>query len=218
MMGSSHSSEADLRAETHPFLDDEIEPAPPSALREVVVDSMAVEIAAASASDALADAARPDYGSTRGETKKAKKEKSPQKAVADQLKTDMAAERTFFKWLWTGLHTGAIGSFIFVTFDSDESDPMRLVVVAFAWIVAFLLVLYGLFAYYRRRQALRTGQIDRIPAFTREHSPIIVVVALGLVVGSALLYAAFSGTHPKKGKMAGAIGARVFTDATRVQA
>jgi len=150
-----------------------------------------------------------DYGSTGGPSNKpakSKKEKNPQKKVADLLKTDMAAERTFFKWLWTGLHTGAIGSFIFVTFDSDKSDPMRLFVVAFAWIVAFMLVLYGLFAYYRRREALRTGRIECIPNVTREHSPVIVVVALGLVVGAGLLYAAFTNSSPHKGKTANAFG------------
>lgn len=120
---------------------------------------------------------------------KKKKDKSGQKAVADALKTDMAAERTFFKWLWTGLHTGAIGSFIFITFDGDKEDPMRLVVVGFSWLVALMLVLYGTVAYYRRRHALRTGDIGVIPTFQREHSPLVVVVALGLVVGTALVYA-----------------------------
>lgn len=123
------------------------------------------------------------------EKKGKKKEKSPQKQVADLLKTDMAAERTFFKWLWTGLHTGAIGSFIFVAFDTNKKDPLRLWVVGFAWLVAFCLVLYGTFAYYRRREALRTGDIGRIPNFTREHSPLVVVVSLAVVVGVSLAYA-----------------------------
>jgi uncharacterized membrane protein YidH (DUF202 family) len=138
---------------------------------------------------------------------KGKKDKSGQKLVADALKTDMAAERTFFKWLWTGLHTGAIGTFIFVTFDSDKEDPYRIAVVTFAWFISLALVLYGLFAYNRRRQALRDGNMDLLPAFTREYGPYIVVVCLVLVVGSGLLYAAFSGVHPHQGKKAGAFGA-----------
>ncbi|PXF47404.1 hypothetical protein BWQ96_02735 [Gracilariopsis chorda] len=128
-----------------------------------------------------------DYGAV--EKPKKKKEKSPQKQVADVLKTDMAAERTFFKWLWTGLHTGAIGSFIFVTFDIDKGDPMRVVVVGFSWFIALLLVIYGTFAYYRRRHALRTGNLDHVPSFTREHSPLVVVSALLLVVGVTMTYA-----------------------------
>lgn len=128
-----------------------------------------------------------DYGAV--DKPKKKKEKSPQKQVADVLKTDMAAERTFFKWLWTGLHTGAIGSFIFVTFDIDKGDPMRVVVVGFSWFIALLLVLYGTFAYYRRRHALRTGNLDHVPSFTREHSPLVVVSALLLVVGVTMTYA-----------------------------
>lgn len=150
-----------------------------------------------------------DYGAVaksekEEKQKKPKKDKSGRKGVSDELKTDMAAERTFFKWLWTGLHTGAIGSFIFITFDSNKEDPMRIVVVGFAWLVAFLLVLYGTYAYYRRRHALRTGNIDVIPSFTREHSPLVVVVALALVVGAALSYALWGGATAKnKGIMPG---------------
>ncbi|KAI0563768.1 hypothetical protein FGB62_34g136 [Gracilaria domingensis] len=134
-----------------------------------------------------------DYGAVEKPKKKKEKEKSPQKQVADLLKTDMAAERTFFKWLWTGLHTGAIGSFIFVTFDVDKEDPLRVVVVGFSWFIALLLVLYGTFAYYRRRHALRTGNIEHVPAFTREHSPLVVVSALLLVVGVTMTYALMQG-------------------------
>lgn len=134
--------------------------------------------------------------------KKDKKIKSGQKVVSDALKTDMAAERTFFKWLWTGLHTGAIGTFIFVTFDTDKSDPYRIGVVAFAWIVAFALVLYGLYAYNRRRTALREGRIEILPPITREYGPLIVVVAIFLVVVSGLLYAILSGAAVHRGNKA----------------
>lgn len=118
-----------------------------------------------------------------------KDDKKATKAVSDALKTDMAAERTFFKWLWTGLHTGAIGSFIFVTFDTDKNDPKRLLVVGFSWLVALCLVLYGTFVYYRRRRALRSGEIEEIPEFTREHSPLVVVLSLLLVIGVSSVYA-----------------------------
>lgn len=141
------------------------------------------------ATDAV-DAAGAAEGEDAAEDKdKGKAKKKEQKAVSDALKTDMAAERTFFKWLWTGLHTGAIGSFIFVAFDGDKNDPTRLIVVGFSWVVALALVLYGAFAFYRRRQALRTGDLSVIPTFTREHSPLIVVTALALVIGTALVYA-----------------------------
>lgn len=125
-----------------------------------------------------------------------KLKKSGVKEVSDALKTDMAAERTFFKWLWTGLHTGAIGSFIFIAFDGDKNDPMRLVVVGVSWLVALVLVLYGTFAYYRRRYALRIGNINVIPRFTREHSPLVVLTALVIVIGSALGYAYTSDFRP----------------------
>lgn len=143
------------------------------------------------------ETASPGYAAVKKD--KQKKEKSGQKLVSDALKTDMASERTFFKWLWTGLHTGAIGTFIFVTFDSDKEDPYRLAVVGFAWTIAFGLVLYGLFAYRRRRRALREGRLDLLPEFTREHGPCLVVICLGLVIGSGFLYAIFSGVPPHKG-------------------
>lgn len=132
----------------------------------------------------------PSYGAIprAPKEKKEKKEKeskknNPQKLVSDALKTDMAAERTFFKWMWTGLHTGAIGSFIAVAIDSnDENNKFRIYVIAFSWFVALLLVLYGTFAYYRRRHALRTGDLSQVPRFTREHTPLVVLFALVLVV------------------------------------
>lgn len=129
---------------------------------------------------------------------KKKKEKSGQKLVADALKIDMAAERTFFKWLWTGLHTGAIGTFIFVTFDDDASSTARFYVVGFAWTVAFALVLFGLFSYNRRRRALRLGQMDEIPLLARDYGPYIVVSALLAVVLSGFGYALWSGATPRE--------------------
>lgn len=129
---------------------------------------------------------------------KKKKEKSGQKLVADALKTDMAAERTFFKWLWTGLHTGAIGTFIFVTFDDDASATARFYVVGFAWIVAFALVLFGLYCYNRRRRALRLGRLDEIPVLARDYGPYIVVAALLAVVLAGFGYALWSGATPKE--------------------
>lgn len=138
-------------------------------------------------------------GAEAGAPKK-KKEKSGQKIVSDLLKTDMAAERTFFKWLWTGLHTGAIGTFIFVTFDDGEGGFSRVAVVSFAWLIAFGLVLFGLYAYNRRRAALREGRIDMLPALTREYGPYVVVLALVLVVGSGLVFAMFSGAELRKGR------------------
>lgn len=135
---------------------------------------------------------RAGYGATDASEEEQKGAKKARKAVSDALKTDMAAERTFFKWLWTGLHIGAIGSFIFIAFDGDRQDPMRLVVVGLSWVVALALVFYGTFAYYRRRKALRSGDLSVVPMFTREHTPLVVLTALFIVIGSALGYAARS--------------------------
>lgn len=181
-------------SETQPLLSNEKDDEDRNALRSVVVDSAEDAVAnEVNDEDEIEPVVESQYGATDVREKKGKKGKSGQKVVADALKTDMAAERTFFKWLWTGLHTGAIGSFIFVTFDGNREDPMRMVVVGFSWIVALALVLYGTFAYYRRRRALKMGRLEEIPEWSREHSPLIVVVALVLVVGLALGYALYTG-------------------------
>jgi uncharacterized membrane protein YidH (DUF202 family) len=150
------------------------------------------------------DAVSPALPKKSKKDKDKDKGKSGQKLVADALKTDMAAERTFFKWLWTGLHVGAIGTFIFVTFDTNKEDPYRLLVVAFAWTVAFGLVLYGLFTYNRRREALRQGRMEVLPWITREYGPCIVVGAVALVVCTGLAYAVFSGASAKESSKSGA--------------
>lgn len=121
-----------------------------------------------------------------------KKAKSGEKQVSDAIKTDMAAERTFFKWLWAGLHTGAIGSLIVVKFGTDKEDPYRLPVLTFAWVIAFALVLFGLFGYNRRRRALHEGRMDMLPESARGWGPYVVVSALALVVGTSLLHAIFT--------------------------
>lgn len=143
--------------------------------------------------------------------KKAKKEKAEAKSVSDALKIDMAAERTFFKWLWTGLHAGAIGSFIFVTFDVGKHAESRLVVVGFSWIVALLLVIYGTVAYYQRRRALRMGNIEEVSGFMREHSPLVVLLALTAVVGLALGYAIWTNRDFQGDNAAGLGGGLVLT-------
>lgn len=187
-------------SETEPLLKIQKDDGDGNALRSVVVDSAGAAMKGdMNDEDEIEPVVESQYAATDIKEKKGKKGKGGQKLVADALKTDMAAERTFFKWLWTGLHTGAIGSFIFVTFDGNKGDPMRMVVVGFSWVVALALVLYGTFAYYGRRRALKTGRLEEIPEWSREHSPLIVVVALVLVVGFALGYALYSGDGKLEG-------------------
>lgn len=51
----------------------------------------------------------------------------------DDMKTHMSNERTFFKWLWSGLRLGSIGTFVLGFFDGKH-DPLRLPLVAFCWV------------------------------------------------------------------------------------
>lgn len=111
----------------------------------------------------------------------------------------MASERTFFKWFRTGMQIGAIGTFVFIALDKREESPLRFAVVAFAWLIGLLLVLYGVYSYYQRRGAIRRGDVEIVPDRLREHSPILVVVSLILVVSAGLAYALYTGQTPHKG-------------------
>lgn len=124
---------------------------------------------------------------------KGAKKKKKAKELADLLKIDMASERTFFKWLRTGMQIGAIGTFVFVALDHKQGSPWGIATVAFAWLVGFALVLYGLWSYYGRRAAMRSGDISHVPEFMREHAPLLVVLSLVAVVVAGLAYAAFMG-------------------------
>jgi uncharacterized membrane protein YidH (DUF202 family) len=129
---------------------------------------------------------------------KAKKAKAEKKNLLDVLKVDMAAERTFFKWLWTGLQTGAIGTFIFVTFAKESSNVYLISAIGFAWLIAFAIVFFGLWSFSRRRSAMRNETMNEMPVFLLEYSPYIVSIAVGLVIAFAMLYVIVSGDSPRK--------------------
>lgn len=134
------------------------------------------------------------YGTIQETTKGSSKAvRKTRKAITDALKLDMASERTFFKWLRTGMQVGAIGTFVFIAVDRHVRSPWGVATVAFAWSVGLALVLFGLCSYYSRRTALRTDTTECIPLFVREHSPAFVVVALVSVVTAGLAYAIFVG-------------------------
>lgn len=54
-------------------------------------------------------------------------------APEDDIKTHMSNERTFFKWVWSALRLGSIGTFVLAFFDSKR-DPYRLPLVAGCWV------------------------------------------------------------------------------------
>lgn len=91
------------------------------------------------------------------------------------------------QWIWTGFHIGGVGTFILGFFSSD-SGYWRLSLVAFAWLVAFGGIFYGLAQFYRRRAALREGRLEP-EAWENPHAPAIVVAMFTVVISSVLVFA-----------------------------
>lgn len=113
----------------------------------------------------------------------------------DDIKTAMANERTFFKWLFFGFHIGAMGTFILTFF--SPAAPGRVTMVLFTWAVAFFFIFYGLARYYTRRTAIRNGLRD--PADWEDAAaPALMAGALLLVVGSIVVYAFVTDQVPAK--------------------
>ncbi|KAJ8902857.1 hypothetical protein NDN08_006177 [Rhodosorus marinus] len=98
----------------------------------------------------------------------------------DDIKTHMSNERTFFKWLWSGLRLGSVGTFVLAFFDRGK-DPFRLPLVAFCWIVAIGFMIYGLVQYESRRQAIFEGSVDR-DRWQHPAGPVAITVAFTVVV------------------------------------
>lgn len=146
---------------------------------------------ATAAAVAVAAAAGTQDGEAEGSGNKGKKGKKQKKAkkpqMKDDIKTSMASERTFFKWIWTGFHIGGVGTFILGFFSSD-GGYWRLSLVAFAWLVAFGGIFYGLAQFYRRRAALREGRLEP-EAWENPHAPAIVVAMFTVVISSVLVFA-----------------------------
>ncbi|GAB0493594.1 hypothetical protein MMPV_004879 [Pyropia vietnamensis] len=90
----------------------------------------------------------------------AKREKRLKKAIKDYMKTSLSSERTFFKWVWTGLNLGALGMFSLAFFEDTTPFPYRLLLTGTAWAAGLLTALYGLRQFHRRRRALLTATDD----------------------------------------------------------
>mmetsp|Transcript_8451 Transcript_8451/g.17167 ORF Transcript_8451/g.17167 Transcript_8451/m.17167 type:complete len:153 (-) Transcript_8451:634-1092(-) len=112
-----------------------------------------------------------------------------QNAGDDDIKTNMSNERTFFKWMWTGIHVGSLGTWVLRFF----ADPTRFDVflVFLTWVVAFCLMFYGLFRFYGRRWALKNGVED--PG--EVDSPLAIVtltLCVTVTMGGSVLYCVLS--------------------------
>mmetsp|Transcript_1132 Transcript_1132/g.2118 ORF Transcript_1132/g.2118 Transcript_1132/m.2118 type:complete len:192 (-) Transcript_1132:117-692(-) len=119
--------------------------------------------------------------------------------VALDIKTTMASERTFFKWVWTGLRVGGIGTFLIFFYESD----IEFWVILFIWMVAFFLIGYGLQQYYKRRHALLSQHSNNSQTFDESedpYAPYIVVIAITVVVSLALYKSLVPSTHHHHGE------------------
>jgi uncharacterized membrane protein YidH (DUF202 family) len=120
----------------------------------------------------------------------------------DDLKTHMANERTFFKWLFTGFHIGAMGTFILSFYSDDSGRPGtgKILLCLAIWMVALVYVMYGLINFYRRRRALRQGLGKE--EWDSGAGPAYVVAGLVLVIGSVLVYSLVTGQAPRRWQQA----------------
>mmetsp|Transcript_47853 Transcript_47853/g.117247 ORF Transcript_47853/g.117247 Transcript_47853/m.117247 type:complete len:148 (-) Transcript_47853:21-464(-) len=127
--------------------------------------------------------ARAEDGTAPGpSTEKPEKKKKPKNS--NDLKTAMGNERTFFKYLWTGLHVGTMGTWLLKFYSEPGRTELGLVIVT--WVVAFFLVGYGLYRFYHRRWAMTNGY-----PVEEADSPFAVVLITGCVtvtVGGVVAY------------------------------
>ncbi|KAK4530799.1 hypothetical protein CCYA_CCYA05G1656 [Cyanidiococcus yangmingshanensis] len=122
----------------------------------------------------------------------------PKPFKGDDLKTHMANERTFFKWLFTGFHIGAMGTFILSFYSDDSGRPGtgKILLCLAIWMVALVYIMYGLINFYRRRRALRQGLSKE--EWDSGAGPAYVVAGLVLVIGSVLVYSLVTGQAPRR--------------------
>uniref|UniRef100_A0A7S0ZB64 DUF202 domain-containing protein n=1 Tax=Timspurckia oligopyrenoides TaxID=708627 RepID=A0A7S0ZB64_9RHOD len=109
-------------------------------------------------------------------------------AKGNDLKTNMGNERTFFKWMFTGLHVGTSSTWILKFF----SEPGRFEVwmILIVWIIAFCVVAYGLVGYYRRREAIQMGK-----TVSEADSPTAVVflaISSTLTMATIIIYSLYT--------------------------
>jgi len=138
----------------------------------------------------------------KGEKKKKEKEKEKEKDEKkkgpkdDDIKTHMANERTFFKWLFFGFHIGAMGTFVLTFFSANT--PGRVYMVAGVWVIAFFFVYYGLFRYFARRRALRLG-LTSPTDWDDPAGPALMAGAMFLIVIAIVIFAILTDSVPTKG-------------------
>ncbi len=141
----------------------------------------------------------PRPATAKKEKKKKKEEAKETKMLVDQLKLNMANERTFSKYVLMGMQMGAIGTFVLLTLDRHHNTSWGVVTLAFAWVVGFAIAFYGMYTYYGRRRALLSGNISHDPASGRAYVPALIILGLVAVVTSSLVYVGIAGLPAHQG-------------------
>eukprot|EP00189_Rhodosorus_marinus_P011391 CAMPEP_0184742092 /NCGR_PEP_ID=MMETSP0315-20130426/5119_1 /TAXON_ID=101924 /ORGANISM="Rhodosorus marinus, Strain UTEX LB 2760" /LENGTH=151 /DNA_ID=CAMNT_0027212787 /DNA_START=74 /DNA_END=529 /DNA_ORIENTATION=- len=118
-----------------------------------------------------------NYGTVEGDVKIVSK--------GDEIKSGLQAERTWFKWLFTGLQIGGFGTWLLKFFSTNSSET--LILLTFSWVLALMVVLHGLSKFYSRRRAIKSGTKDT-DEFDSPRSVAFVVVAATIVVGGSVVY------------------------------
>ncbi|GAB0495166.1 hypothetical protein MMPV_006464 [Pyropia vietnamensis] len=148
---------------------------------------------AAAGQQALSDGGKGGAAGGGGGAGDAAGEKKKKAKVKDYMKTSLSSERTFFKWVWTGLQFGALGTFVFVSF-VDEGPPLRLMLVVACWMIGFSAAVYGLLQYHRRRRALLADNPDPA-AWESPAAPGVVVSLFFCVIVAILTYSIITEQH-----------------------
>lgn len=106
------------------------------------------------------------------------------------IKNHMANERTFFKYLFTGLHVGGIGTFV-LSFFGETNGSVKIYLVISIWIAAFFFMFWGLYNYYRRKHLMETGHFKEMQMLN-PHTPTIIAVLFTIIIGGVVLYSFFA--------------------------
>jgi uncharacterized membrane protein YidH (DUF202 family) len=111
------------------------------------------------------------------------------------MKNHMANERTFFKYLFTGLHVGSIGTLVLNFFPNTDITKIYLVIAI--WVIAFAFMFWGLYGYYRRKYLMETGMF-KDTQMLNPHMPLIITSIFFGVVLLVVIYAVYVGhrSHP----------------------
>lgn len=104
------------------------------------------------------------------------------------MKNHMANERTFFKYLFTGLHIGSIGTLVLTFFPNDDIHKLYLVIII--WLIAFFFMFWGLYGYYKRKNLMEMGKLQDTTEIS-PHTPLLISSIFVGVILSVVWYGLF---------------------------